>query len=60
MAGQTAVLKRTNSVRDTLERYISKDRHNAHLRIGQSEKVTHVTTPFRSRETCSATEINAS
>jgi transposase len=32
LAGQTAVLKRTNSFRDTFERYISKDRHNAHLR----------------------------
>ena len=32
MAGQTAVLKRTNSFRDKFERYISKDRHNAHLR----------------------------
>ena len=32
MAGQTAVLKRTNRFRDTFERYISKDRHNAHLR----------------------------
>ena len=31
-AGQTAVLKRTNSFRDKFERYISKDRHNAHLR----------------------------
>jgi transposase len=29
MAGQTAVLKRTNSFRDKFERYISKDRHNA-------------------------------
>ena len=32
MAGQTAVLKRTNSFRDTFGRSISKDRHNAHLR----------------------------
>jgi hypothetical protein len=32
MAGQTAVLKRTNSFRDKFERDISKDRHNAHLR----------------------------
>ncbi len=32
MAGQTAVLKRTNSFRDKFERYISKDRYNAHLR----------------------------
>jgi transposase len=32
MAGQTAVLKRTNSFRDKFERYISKDRHNTHLR----------------------------
>jgi transposase len=32
MAGQTAVMKRTNSFRDKFERYISKDRHNAHLR----------------------------
>jgi len=30
MAGQAAVLKRTNSFRDKFERYISKDRHNAH------------------------------
>ena len=32
MAGQTALLKRTNSFRDKFERSISKDRHNAHLR----------------------------
>jgi len=32
----------------------------AHLLIGQPEKITHVTTPFRSRESCSETEINAS
>jgi transposase len=32
MAGQTAVLKKTNSFRDKFERYIAKDRHNAHLR----------------------------
>ena len=32
MAGQTAVLKRTNSFRDKFERYISEDRNNAHLR----------------------------
>jgi transposase len=32
MAGQTAVLKRTNSFRDKFERHISKDRHNPHLR----------------------------
>lgn len=32
MAGQTAALKKTNSFRDKFERYISKDRHNAHLR----------------------------
>lgn len=32
LAGQTAVLKRTNSFRDKFERYISKDRYNAHLR----------------------------
>lgn len=32
MAGQTAVLKRTNSFRDKFERYISQDRHNPHLR----------------------------
>ncbi|NRB00753.1 MAG: IS110 family transposase [Rhodobacteraceae bacterium] len=32
MAGQTAVLKRTNSFRDKFERYIARDRHNAHLR----------------------------
>ena len=32
MAGQTAVLKRTNSFRDKFERYISKDRHTAPLR----------------------------
>ena len=32
MAGQTAVLTKTNSFRDKFERYISKDRHNAHLR----------------------------
>ena len=31
-AGQTAVLKRTNGFRDKFERYIFKDRHNAHLR----------------------------
>ena len=32
MAGQTAVLHRTNSFRDRFERYIAKGRHNAHLR----------------------------
>ena len=32
MAGQTAVLKRTNSFRDKFERYIARDRHNPHLR----------------------------
>lgn len=32
MAGQTAVLHRTNSFRDRFERYIARDRHNAHLR----------------------------
>jgi transposase len=32
MAGQTAVLKKTNSFRDKFERYIAKDRHNEHLR----------------------------
>ncbi|SNT76963.1 IS110 family transposase [Paracoccus seriniphilus] len=32
MAGQTAVQTKTNSFRDKFERYISKDRHNAHLR----------------------------
>lgn len=32
MAGQTAVLHKTNSFRDKFERYISKDRHNTHLR----------------------------
>ena len=32
MAGQIAVLKQTNSFRDKFERYISKDRHNVHLR----------------------------
>jgi hypothetical protein len=32
MAGQTAVLKRTNSFRDKFERYVSKDLHNAYLR----------------------------
>jgi len=32
MAGQTAVLKPTNSFRDKFERYIARDRHNPHLR----------------------------
>jgi len=32
MAGQVAILQRTNSFRDKFERYISKDRHNNHLR----------------------------
>ena len=32
MAGQVAVMQRTNSFRDKFERYITKDRHNAHLR----------------------------
>ena len=32
MAGQVAILQRTNSFRDKFERYITKDRHNAHLR----------------------------
>jgi transposase len=32
LAGQVAVLQRTNGFRDKFERYIAKDRHNAHLR----------------------------
>ncbi len=32
MAGQVAILQRTNSFRDKFERYIAKDRHNTHLR----------------------------
>lgn len=32
MAGQVAIKQRTNSFRDKFERYITKDRHNAHLR----------------------------
>lgn len=32
LAGQVAVLQRANSFRDKFERYISKDRHNTHLR----------------------------
>ena len=32
MAGQVAINQRTNSFRDKFERYISKDRHNTHLR----------------------------
>ena len=32
MAGQTAVLQRTNSFRDKFERYIAQDRHNPDLR----------------------------
>jgi transposase len=32
MAGQVAILQRANSFRDKFERYISKDRHNTHLR----------------------------
>lgn len=32
MAGQVAILQRANSFRDKFERYITKDRHNAHLR----------------------------
>lgn len=32
VAGQVAILQRTNSFRDKFERYISKDRHNTHLR----------------------------
>ena len=31
MAGQVAIVQRTNSLRDTFERYIAKDRHNKHL-----------------------------
>ena len=31
-AGQTAVLKKTNSFRDKFERYIAQDRHNPDLR----------------------------
>ena len=42
MAGQTAVLKRTNSFRDKFERYISKDRHNAH-----PVSYTHLTLPTK-------------
>jgi len=32
MAGQVAILQRTNSFRDKFERYIAKDRRNTHLR----------------------------
>lgn len=32
MAGQVAINQRANSFRDKFERYISKDRHNTHLR----------------------------
>ena len=32
MVGQVAIMQRTNSFRDKFERYITKDRHNAHLR----------------------------
>ena len=32
MAGQVAIVQRTNSFRDTFERAIAKDRHNKHLR----------------------------
>lgn len=32
MAGQVAILQKTNSFRDKFERYIAKDRHNTHLR----------------------------
>jgi len=32
MAGQVAIMQRANSFRDKFERYIAKDRHNAHLR----------------------------
>lgn len=32
LAGQVAIMQRTNSFRDKFERYIAKDRHNAHLR----------------------------
>ena len=32
MSGQVAIVQRTNSLRDTFERYIAKDRHNTHLR----------------------------
>ena len=33
LAGQVAIMQRTNSFRDKFERYIAKDRHNAHLRL---------------------------
>jgi transposase len=32
IAGQVAILQKTNSFRDKFERYIAKDRHNTHLR----------------------------
>ncbi len=32
MAGQVAIMQRANSFRDKFERYIAKDRDNAHLR----------------------------
>ena len=32
MAGQVAIVQRTNSFRDTFERSIAKDRHNKYLR----------------------------
>lgn len=31
MAGQVAIVQRTNSFRDKFERYIAKDRQNTHL-----------------------------
>lgn len=32
MAGQVAILQKTNSFRDKFERYVARDRHNTHLR----------------------------
>lgn len=57
MAGQVAVLKRTNSFRDKFERYIARDRHNAHLRrkayTAIAAKMAHRTRCGQARRTLS-------
>lgn len=44
IAGQVAIMQRTNRFRDKFERYIAKDRHNSHLR---RKAYTAIAAPFR-------------
>ena len=46
MAGQVAIMQKTNSFRDKFERYIAKDRHNAHLRRAAFRRSVDVVSSF--------------